>query len=515
MADLHAYLESPTNKLHVAYAQSALAPAAPEYSVGDVLLASAYRALVLEVRDSHAQSSWLDKLPERIAIATGGTAERMALAGESWTQLLNGQGGLAAPRLEKGKDEGRLIPFVPELARYTGFLGDAPDRRWQPARLLASAVWCGTGPDEAQGLLNAFGEALAVQAGDDYLARYAETILAASRHPDELTATPPKPALTPEASLWRSPRGSRLAPAERFAADMPLLIALKGAMTRRQWTLLVDAHLRLSLSMYMLWLCHANMAVWRLMRASFGGAKVTEPEVAAAIWDDPASRALLEVGSDPSPAVDALLSSYAEARLGINLVLHALDAPDAPKIGEVVGTEQPAAAIARLLEDVRAGSAVIAARLQAERGQTIDEAMSQLMDDQRDLMLAQRGTTNNMSEFLRHVMAQLRTYDRDERMFDQGYLWENVSKGRQAKWRVRLSPITLMLLVHLSQETVGSVPATMADLQATVADYGMHVSGSELKTGVTAASMDDQGLVVDSPDAGGGRLLVDALGQLR
>jgi hypothetical protein len=128
------------------------------------------------------------------------------------------------------------------------------------------------------------------------------------------------------------------------------------------------------------------------------------------------------------------------------------------------------------------------------------------------LVLARRGTTtNNMGEFVLYVLTQLSTHEPDERAFDQGYLAAYVSPKKRL---VRLSPIMLLLMVHLTQASIGDVPATIADLQQHAGEYGLEITGAELRSGSTAASMDQQGLAVDSPDAGGGRLLVDSIGAL-
>ena len=511
MADVGAYLADPTGKVHPAYQRSALAPAAPEYAVGDVLLASAYRTFVLNVRDTHVQSKYLDGVVDRIAGAVGGETPRPERAAEAWSQLLAGPGGLASPRLRQGKGDLRLIPLVPELARYTGVMGAAAERRWQPGNLLVSAIWSGEGPAEAPKLIDAFRDALAVGADDDYLARYAEATLKAARHPDEAASTPAPPDIEPDAPMWRAQRARPFGPAERFTTDLRRVIELKPSTTRRQWTLLLEAHLRLGLSTYVLWLCHVNAAVWGLCRLAFSGAAVTEEEVIEAIWASPRARALLQVGSDPDPAIASLLYSYAEARLGINLILHALGVPDVPKIGKDLGGADAPSALTAMLASVSAQRGVIEGAVKAASGgRSLDAVVATLVDKQRDLVLAGRGTTtNNMGEFVLYVMTQLSTNEPKERAFDQGYLAAYVSPRKR---RVRLSPISLLLLVHLTQAEVGDVPATIADLQQHACEYGLEITGSELRSGTTAAAMDQQGLAVDSPDAGGGRLLVDALG---
>jgi hypothetical protein len=49
----------------------------------------------------------------------------------------------------------------------------------------------------------------------------------------------------------------------------------------------------------------------------------------------------------------------------------------------------------------------------------------------------------------------------------------------------------------------------MDDFRDYLSDYGIYAPAGELQTGRTAKDLARLGLVVDSPDAGGGRLLVN------
>jgi hypothetical protein len=52
------------------------------------------------------------------------------------------------------------------------------------------------------------------------------------------------------------------------------------------------------------------------------------------------------------------------------------------------------------------------------------------------------------------------------------------------------------------------MPVSLADFRSHLAEYGLHVPAGELIGGKTGHDLAMLGLVVDSPDAAGGRLLV-------
>jgi hypothetical protein len=52
----------------------------------------------------------------------------------------------------------------------------------------------------------------------------------------------------------------------------------------------------------------------------------------------------------------------------------------------------------------------------------------------------------------------------------------------------------------------------MDHLRSHLAQYGIGATADEFRTGLTARNLERLGLVVDSPDAAGGRLLVDPFG---
>ena len=291
----------PTKKRHPVYEQSMLYTTAPEWSTGEVLLASAYRGLLLGVAESDVDLENIAHAPNKMPPAVGGP--------EIWARLFMERGGIASP-LRHGQysplASRQLMPLVPSIARIAGVLGKRPRSRWNPFKLLLETIGAGLGRSDGEALIRSLGEALAVTAADDAFARFVEDSLQKG-----LEAVQPLPAanapfgslpLTDESlrAFRANVAARRLCPAERFCKDLPAVLQLKGALTRRQWTVLVEALLRLGLGMHVLWTCNLNGIAWDLATAvASGDPPPSANDIEAMIWepqDD--SRLLLELGSN-------------------------------------------------------------------------------------------------------------------------------------------------------------------------------------------------------------------------
>ena len=78
-----------TKERHPAYRASMLSGTAPEYSTGEVLVASAYRRFLLDVSESSVDLEDITHAHESMPAAVGGP--------EVWSRLLMDRGGIASP----------------------------------------------------------------------------------------------------------------------------------------------------------------------------------------------------------------------------------------------------------------------------------------------------------------------------------------------------------------------------------------------------------------------------------
>lgn len=520
MTGLAGFLDRPTSEVHSSYAGSVLSPVAPEYTTGEGLVAAAYRTILLDVPDRSVDLETIPLLPRQLgeaaALSDLGVGSQPALAAfvESWRDLVTAPGGLVSPT--PARSPGRLpqlTPLVPTIAYRSGVIGKFGRGRWSPGNLLLSAIWTGAGPQGAPPLVTSLGGALEVGPGDDLFARYVETSLGLVHEPRSRPAVEALAAIGRPSAAWRR-RGPGHIPAERFALDLQFVVELKDILTRRQWTAVLEAQLRLGLAMHQMWLCRLNSRLWALCLAALSGDTVDADLIAASCWrdqeiDDP----FLELGGDSEAAIRRLLAEYARARLGLNLVLFGLDEIGASwgrKLGAVSDEHAtPTEAVAAFLGHVRANSAALNGHF-ATAGSLSAAAMAgELADGYPRLISGQLGVTRNLVFFLRYTLGQLQPVDEEFVSYDQGFLVHRPPRSRARERLARPGPGMLILLVHSACRSLGGIPASMDVLRRHLRAYGLGTSADELRSGFTVRELERLELVVDSPDAGGGRLLVD------
>ncbi|MGJ4897493.1 hypothetical protein ACQR2B_17400 [Bradyrhizobium oligotrophicum] len=506
---------APTNKRHPAYAASMLSGTAPEWSTGEVLLSSAYRSLLLGVSESSVDLENIKRAHELMPGAVGGP--------ELWSRLFSSRGGIRSP-FRHGQysplSSQQLMPLVPSVARIAGVLGKRPRSRWNPSNLLQEII--GSALDRAAGeaLIRELGAALAIADDDDVFARFTEASLRSG-----LQGIQPEPGQDfPYLSLqlgeddcraFRAASNNRqLCPSERFCTDLRAVVGLKPSLTRRQWTVLVEAILRLGLGMHALWICKANNIAWELaLTAASGMAPPSASEVEAKIWEQQhESSMLLEIGANAEPVIQRHIERYAFARTGLNLLLCRLDDcgaswPAGLRIGFSPSSGQQApAAIAGFLAHVSANRLAIHA---PDAGKWLREEVGKLFDDNEELRALARckaGYTKNLFEFARHSLGQIQAKDPAERCYDLAYLL--AYSGERKPLPVLPGQDMLVMLVHVCCAANPFIPVSLDDFRGHLGQYGLHVPAGELIDGRTGRDLEMLGLVVDSPDAAGGRLLV-------
>ncbi len=516
------FLVSPSGRTHTAYAASILLPVAPEYSTGEVLLASAYRRLITGDTDAAVNLEDIDGLPDRLAkeVATIDPRIDRESFRQAWTDLILAPGGLVSPTPRGAQGSRRLkqlMPLVPELARVSGVLGKVRNR-WQPGNLLVSTIYSGKSGAAGAELVLELRDALAVANDDDYFARFVENCLAKVDQvaPGRKKATAPtddelKDLQKQYLPAWRArPQRGHL-PCERFADDLEFVINLKRRLTRRQWAVLVESLLRLGMGMHQLWLCRLNARVWSLCLDAFEGNPPSLDGVAEACWaSQDADEPMIQLAENAMPRVRRYLAEFGSARIGINLLLFVLQDAGRPwdkKLGATDAKwESPAAALHGFFAHVSSNREEIKDVLAKNQWSSLKTASAAVADN--DLRFLRGAATRNLSFFVRYSLGQIQPTDDAQRQYDQGYLLHREDK-RGDRLLVKPAPSMLMLLVHCCCRAGGAAPASVEHLRMHLRAYGIDASADELRAGNTSRDLEHLGLVVDSPDAGGGRLLVD------
>lgn len=484
-------------KDHERYRDSILVPVAPEWATGEVLLSGAYRKLLLGVSESAVDRRQIQRLATVLP--------RPAL----WSELFTHNSGLQSPPSKKEMlGLAQLMPYVPEIARYAGVLGQ-PRHRWDPGNLLMTTIGSGCLPSVFDNHVQRFAAALDVDSNDDIFARFVEYSL---RQLPDTARTPSTPVARNPA--WRPSVSASLTPAERFTRDLESVIQLKPIVTRKQWTAVVEALLRVGLASHVLWICRLNARIWELAQRAVEGNEVpTLQGVEDLGWLSHHSEPLLALGHNAMPLIRRSIQAFVQARIGLSVTLHALDDAGTPW-GEQLGVANPPAdGIHRFLNHVSANSGAIRAAIaQQFSGQSLSEAAAAVADSNQALARGDDGFANNINEFIRYSLSQLQPRDPELQSYDQSFVLRKRSSALNSPLLVQPGPTTLVLLVSACCRSTGGVPSNLDDLKSHLSDYGVHASAGELQAGTTARDLELLGLVIDSPDAAGGRLLVDPFG---
>lgn len=488
---------------HRGYKDSILGTVAPEYTTGEVILAASYRKLLLGISEKSVDLTHIDEIPAQ------------SNNEHAWTELIL-WGGLGSPVLSGRHGKNflkQLMPVVPSIARCAGVLGRVRNR-WDPGNLLISAVQTGLGVDKGRDLLVELGVALKVDSSDDLLARYIDSKL------EEIHGAPYVPPTDFKVKTPPAYRGSPdylRVPAERFCDDLRNSLLLKPHLTRRQWTVLIEACLRVGLAMHILWLCKLNHEVWRaILEAIKDEIGDNATSRAKTCWpQEPEEQVILELGINAVPSIKGQIRGFIEARIGINLILHALEDGGAPwnvgigKLPDDAGEAAPEA-IGKFLSHVSSNAEVIKNSIsKIFKVDDPNHALAKITDTQPKLLSCGSGITKNMLEFIRYGLGQLQPANEELKGYDQAYLlFKKHRKQAGSPWLVQPGPACLIFFVHSACSRQENIPVSIEDLKSYLLDYGILAPTGELSKGKTGSDLQQLGLVVDSPDAGGGRLLV-------
>jgi hypothetical protein len=499
------FRERPFQKEHQSYEKSALDfPVAPEWTTGEVLLASLCRVLGLAGKSTDRTVD-LELIPK----LGDGLAKKNVLSAPPalWQLLFGEQGCLRSPSLTRSRFP-NLSPTVPLLAAHGGVLGSVRSR-WTPGNFVLACIASGAGPERYGAVAQELTDSLAVGPSDDVYARFLQESLRAVT--ESVGSPSPSDFAAWKHVAYRPSRPEAQSPSERFVDDLPKALKLKMTLSREEWVAVFEGLLRLAAVTHALWICHLNATCWSLCLDALAGEEVpTASHVEHSLFEshhDPA-KAFLELGRDTERAFAATLERYVRARFGLNLLLHKLDDAGTPWTKPIGAADQGSTCCETIVDFLKHVS---------EHRQMVDdkdprawlrEQCEQLLDKNSRAMAGKTGPPKNIKEFLQYLTRQVVTLDPTQRSYDQAYLAPSLS-SRQQVWPLQPGPNILLLLVHCVCAQRPGVPSTIQDLRKHLAAYGIRLASEELESGRFMGNLAGLGLTIDSPDAYGGRILVD------
>ena len=487
------FREAPWQTSHPIYSQSALAMTpAPEYASSEVLLSSLYRAAGFQgLSEGAVPQAGRDLDREVLKFRNRKRArDGAALDADSFNMMLHS--ALESPKLpnQSSKRFLQVTPLVPQTAAFSGSarLAGSP---WSPGALVRRMVWLGSSSaPAAEKLWGRLFDALSVENDDDIFARFLQRELSAWATDPSWSRAPS----TPMPMLDLADQDNLRFPARQFVEDLEAIIEAKRSLTRRQWTSLLEAILRIGVVSHVLWLCDIHDRSWRCLRDALAGAgPTTVGEARQAML--PRSPAALSYGDRALATVKDQVSAFLLARLGLNATLWSL-----AEGGDVPGDLSSAAGLLKLCEAIRKAQAPLSR-------DGLAELVAELQDRENRSVICRKGIGSNIMEFARHVLGQRQTANAVLRGYDQGYALRKRGSSNSSPWIVALGPVAVLALVHCALSGT-SGPRSVRRLAQHLQGYGIRVDHRDIAQNDLGHQLRMLGLVLDSPDAESGMLLV-------
>jgi len=489
-----AFRENPWKESHPAYEKNTffhIRPA-PEFATAEVVVSSLCRTCGFDMPERDVPTSGKEfnksSLSTRAHERSGSKIDM-----ETWRAVLNGV--LESPKQpnQSSKRFLQMCPIVPDVALYSGSPRLAGNS-WPSGQMIQRMISFGS-EDHARAEViwqNLF-EALSVTDHDDIWARWLhqEFVL---RRKSELTWK--LSTLPEEEGLPAVEKGRINYPARQFTRDLTSIIESKPFMTRRQWVSLFESMIRIGCVTHVLWLCDLNYKVWQAIRRAINsGEHLSHDEVVSKIVT--LNGHYVTYGNPSVQIIKDYASRYLVARLGINLVLWELEA-----MGINIKSIRSCAELGEFLRKVSQKRAEL-------RSAGVEAQVTELQEGEKNArtISCKKGIGSNIVEFARHVLGQRQTANETLRGYDQGYVLRKKADYSSAPWVVSMGPVSILALVHCCLRNAAG-PRSIQKLCQHLETYGIHVDLDNVTTGDLGKKLRMLGLVLDSPDAENGMLLV-------
>lgn len=490
------FKSAPWRASHRSYEKSALAISpAPEYASSEVLVSSLYRTVgFAELKEGGVPQAGRDhdkrvkKLRDKQRVPEGAL-----VSADTWITVIHGV--LESPKLpnQSSKRFLQVSPLVPGMAVFSGS-ARLSSNSWPAGSLVRRMVWLGANNEaSAKALWTDLFEALGVGEGDDVFARWLQQEAGAWTAPSPSWGAVPLPTEDSEILARVDFTGIQF-PARQFTKDLRAIIAAKDSMTRRQWTTLLEAIIRLGAVTHVAWLCDVQARIWRNVREAITEQPLGDQSPARTIF--PESPQYMTYGGKALMVFKDLASGYLQARLGINAVLWTL--------GEI---GMPYTAPLSTSDDIQALCKHLRHNRDALARAGVSRSISDVLENEARALLCKKGIGSNLMEFARHCLGQRQTSNPLLRGYDQGYALRKKGSSPSSPWVVSLGPASVLALTHCALAGMGG-PRSIQRLVQHLASYGVVVDRNDIAGSDLGHQLRMLGLVLDSPDAESGMLLL-------
>lgn len=486
------YQLDPWKKSHKAYSESAFGiRPAPEFATSEVVVSSLYRAVGFETFSENMVSSSGRELDKKYLGSS--KAPPNAIENDTWQTILHGV--LASPKQSNQSSRRflQMCPMVPDANLYSGS-ARLSGNTWNPGALLQRVIQMGSfSAEDAEALWKSVFDALSVNNDDDAWARWLQEEFERRNLNGQKWAYAPLPA--EKNSLSPEDKAILKFPAQQFVIDLKAVISAKGAMTRKQWISLLESVVRIGAVSHVLWLASVNARIWECALGILSGqaAPTDLSETRSALFMSDAH--YLSYGNVVMPTVRNITSAYLSGRLGCNVILWHLE-----QLGVSLSPLNSCQEVQDFLTMVdKHRDALISAGAIAD--------FHQLVDEHARTLACKKGIGSNLMEFCRYSLGKRQTAETTLRSYDQSYFFNKRSPAKSSPWVVSLGPVALLAVVFCClREFKG--PRSVKHLSNHLSLYGISVTVDDIGTSELGRELRMLGLILDSPDAESGILLV-------
>ena len=389
-----------------------------------------------------------------------------------------------------------MTPLVPDANLYSGSARLAGNP-WNPGALVRRIIQMGTDTEEeASSLWSLLFGALSVDSEDDAWARWLQEEFTRRKLATISATWHQVPWKQDSTDIAASDKSSLRFPAQQFVIDIRSVVAAKSSMTRRQWISLFEAVVRIGAASHVLWLCSVSTRLWehalRIIAGTFEAPNSVD-EVRDLVFSS--TKHHLNYGS--VPAIKNIASSYLSARLGLNILLWQMD-----EFGitiDPLSSSEEILKFYKLIQEHR--SRLASANVLGEYQRLRDDV------DHARTLACKKGIGSNLIEFARHSLGRRQTAEPTLRSYDQSYVLKKRGAANNSPWIVSLGPVALLALVHCCLRQYRG-PRSVRHLSQHLALYGISLSVDNISASELGKELRMLGLILDSPDAESGILLV-------
>lgn len=488
------FLESPWRHPHPAYetAPFNLKPA-PEFCTSEVTVASLYRSVGFSgYSETDVPKAGRDL--ERQSRNAKADFEVGRIKQDTWRGILNEVLESPKQRNQSAKRFLQLSPIIPDVSLYSGSARLAGNS-WNPGALVQRMIQIGASSNQdSQAIWDRLFQALSVSSDDDVWARWLHEEFLRRRKSDLDWG---KSDLKPLVNIPDEEKAALRYPAKQFIADLDAIIQAKGEMTRRQWISMLEAIIRIAVVTHVLWVCSVNDKLWKTTLSILRNTEITPLNSKEQIREKiiNSERRYLSYGKAAMPSIRDFTSRYLIGRLGINLVLWALKEKNV-NIQSLNSSED----ILHFVNAVREHESDLNAM-------GVLDSLHAKIDEEARVISCKKGIGSNIFEFCRYNLGQRQSISPAQRGYDQGYFLQKRGDARAAPWIFSLGPVAILALVHCCLSEVKG-PRSVHRLSEHLSLYGVEIGMDDLSIGDLGRKLRMLGLVLDSPDAESGMLLV-------